>query len=548
MWLRCLGAVVIGELIYCLFGGAAAAVDLRSPNLVSAEISPQETGGLDSSQRHLFSEVGTAIEVQTILVEGSTVFSPEILAQAVAPFEGQTLTVETLQDAANAITQLYLNAGYITSEAVLPPQADIQGGVVKLQVIEGGLEAIRVVGTDRLVGYVQQRIAQASTRPLNQNRLESQLQLLKRDPLFDNVEASLRQGQVNNDSILTVQVTEAAPLSGSLAIDTLSSRSVGEFRTGATLLYRNLAGWGDRLVASAYRSTTGGSYAYELAYLVPLNPQEGTLLLRANPSNFRITDPAEPTFALGLSGSTDIYEIQYRQPLIRTLQEELALSAGFSYRHGSTLLGGFITPPTITSVVTFGQDYLRRDASGAWGLQSQFRLGTGLFGAISQPDPLPSGQFFSWQGQVQRVQMLGPNHRLLVQGAVQLTPDSLLGSEQFFIGGAQSVRGYFQNGRFGDSGLRLSVEDQIAVLRDEENSPLLSLSPFVDLGYVWATNPDFQANSQNFMLGTGLGVEMVPVENLNARLDFGLPLIALDERASDRPSGLRVYFDIRYRF
>jgi hemolysin activation/secretion protein len=558
MGFQCLGAAALAGLIQGMSPtGVAAAIALPTATLEleAAEVLPLAEGAetpeaapFDSAPATSPPGLDAEIQVQTILVEGSTVFGPAVLAQAVAPFEGQVMTLAALQGAANAVTQLYLNAGYITSEAVLPPQANIQSGVVTIQVIEGGLEEIRVVGTDRLVGYVQQRIALAGTSPLNQNQLESQLQLLQRDPLFENVEASLRQGATDNNSILTVRVTEADSLSGSLAIDTLSSRSVGEFRTGATLLYRNLAGWGDRLVASAYRSTTGGSNAYELAYLVPLNPQEGTLLLRANPSNFRITDPAEPTFVLGLSGSTDLYEIQYRQPLIRTLQAELALSAGFSYRNGSTLLGGLITPPTITSVVTFGQDYLRRDAGGAWGLQSQFRVGTGLFGATSQPAPLPSGQFFSWQGQVQRVQVLGPDHRLLVQGAVQLTPNSLLGSEQFFIGGAQSVRGYFQNGRFGDSGLRLSVEDQITVLRDEGNSPLLSLSPFVDLGYVWATNPDFQANGQNFMLGAGLGVEMAPLDDLNARVDFGLPLVELNERASDRPSGLRVYFDLRYRF
>ncbi|MBD2113159.1 MULTISPECIES: ShlB/FhaC/HecB family hemolysin secretion/activation protein [Cyanophyceae] len=546
-----LGVAVVAGLIQSILGAGLATAIAPEPSALGPPVIRAEAGDrLDSAPLGPAPGAGSStapIEVKTILVEGSTVFSPRVLAEAVVPFEGRALTLEELQAAANAVTQLYLNAGYITSEAVLPPQP-VQEGVVRLQVVEGGLEEIRVVGTDRLVSYVQQRIALAGTRPLNQNQLEGQLQLLQRDPLFDNVEASLRQGQEADGSILTVQVTEAPPVSGSLAIDTLSPRSVGEFRTGGTLQYNNLAGWGDRLVASAYRSTTGGSYAYELSYLVPLNPKEGTLLLRATPSSYSITDPTDPTFGLEPRGSTDSYEIQYRQPLIRTLREELALSAGFRYRNGSTLLGGVITPPTVTSVVSFGQDYLRRDPSGAWGLQSQFRLGTGLFGATLLPDPSPSGEFFSWQGQVQRLQVLGPNHQLLVRGAVQLASSSLLGSEQFFIGGAQSVRGYYQNGRFGDNGLRLAVEDQITLLRDENQSALLSLSPFLDLGYVWAHNRDFRATNQNFLLGTGLGVMMTPVENVDARVDFGIPLIALDELASDRPSGLRVYFDVRYRF
>jgi hemolysin activation/secretion protein len=59
--------------------------------------------------------------VQRLVVEGSTVFSEAELAAAVAPFEWRLLTLEELQQAADAVTQIYLNAGYLTSEAVVPP-------------------------------------------------------------------------------------------------------------------------------------------------------------------------------------------------------------------------------------------------------------------------------------------------------------------------------------------------------------------------------------------------------------------------------------------
>lgn len=485
--------------------------------------------------------------VQRIVVEGSTVFSTAELAEVVAPFEGQSLTLAELQQAADAVTQLYLNGGYLTSEAVVPPQTVDATGLVRLRVIEGFLEEIRVEGSDRLTDYVRQRVALAGTAPINQSRLEEQLRLLQSDSLFDNVEAGLRQGETEGGSILTVRVQEAPAVSGSLGLDTLSPRSVGQFRTGATLRYQNLAGLGDRLLASAYRSTTGGSYAYDLSYQIPITPQNGTLLLRLAPNNYRITDRSLPEFGLGLQGSSDSYEVLVRQPLIRTVNEELALSAGFRYRQGSTLLLGFITPPTVTSVFSFGQDYVRRDATGVWGIQSQFRLGTGLFNASVAPVG-PDAKFWSWQGQVQRWQVLNPDHRLLIQGSVQLTTDSLLGSEQFVLGGAQSVRGYYQNQRFGDNGVRFSVEDYITLQRDASGQPITRLIPFFDAGYVWATNSAFSATRQNWMVGTGLALETQPLENLTARVDLGIPLVTLDEIPSDRPSGLRVYFDVRYRF
>ena len=508
-----------------------------SPSLASTET---EDGSQDPP--------ALTVNVKQFSVEGSTVFNNAQLTQAVAPFIGSGRPLSDLQAAADAVTQLYLNEGYITSEAILPPQ-DIVDGIVRLQIIEGFLEEIRVEGSDRMADYVRARVRLAGISPLNQISLEEQLQLLKQDPLFDNVEGNLRQGSTPGGSILIVRVVEAPPFSGNIATDTLSPRSVGLYRIGSTLVYRNLAGLGDTLLASAYRTTSGGANAYELSYQLPINPMHGSLLFRLNPSDFRITDSSEPSFALGLSGATDIYEIQFRQPLIRRPQEELALSVGFRHRNGSTVIAGIITDPAITSVISLGQDYQKQDRKGIWAFNSQFRIGTGLLDATQREAPLPDGRFFSWLGQVQRLQVINPNNHLVITGNVQLTPDSLLGAEQFFIGGGQSVRGYYQNARFGDNGLQLSIEDRITVYRDPFTSqPLVQVSPFIDFGYVWYNNPDLQVTNQNILLGTGAGVTLNPVENLSTRIDFGLSLLALNELTSDRPNGLRVYFDIRYQF
>jgi hemolysin activation/secretion protein len=199
-------------------------------------------------------------------------------------------------------------------------------------------------------------------------------------------------------------------------------------------------------------------------------------------------------------------------------------------------------------VVEFSQDYLKRDARGVWGAESKFRLGTGLFNATSNPGSQADGQFFSWQGQVQRLHIFSPDSQLLVRGTLQLTPDSLLGAEQFFVGGLQSVRGYYQNQRFGDNGFSLSVENQLTLLDQPDGQPLLRLLPFVDLGYVWNSRSNTLVSNQNFLLGTGLGVETYPLDNLKTRLDFGIPLVTVNDLPGDPPSGLRVYFDIRYQF
>ena len=92
-----------------------------------------------------------------------------------------------------------------------------------------------------------------------------------------------------------------------------------------------------------------------------------------------------------------------------------------------------------TSVFRFGQEYVKQDIQGGWSLRSQFNIGTDFFDATTNDAPIPDSRFFSWFGQVQRIQILGENHLLIIAANLQLTPDSLLASEQFVIGGGQSL-------------------------------------------------------------------------------------------------------------
>ena len=149
-------------------------------------------------------------------------------------------------------------------------------------------------------------------------------------------------------------------------------------------------------------------------------------------------------------------------------------------------------------------------------LRSQFSLGLNAFDATNGPEP--NGQFFSWLGQVQRVQRLGANQLLIAQGDVQLASDPLLPSQQFVIGGGQSVRGYRQNLRSGDNGVRFSLENRIALQRNAVGNPIFQLAPFLDAGWVWnhSSNPTTLSN-ETFLASVGLGVIIEPLAGLVLR-------------------------------
>ncbi|MDJ0706136.1 MAG: ShlB/FhaC/HecB family hemolysin secretion/activation protein [Leptolyngbyaceae cyanobacterium MO_188.B28] len=490
--------------------------------------------------------------MRRIEVVGGTVFGPEDLNPIVQPLEGREVTLQQLTNAANAITRLYLRDGYVTSRAVLGEQ-EIVDGVVQIQVIEGSVQEIQIDGNQRFnAGYIRSRL-QLGTDPLKVGQLEEQLRLLQADPLIEEIRGRLQPGEGVGETVLVVEVEEANPFQFGFNFDNYSPPSVGSERTGVSVGYLNLTGNGDSLSGSYNRSTTGNSNVWDVSYRIPVNPMNGSVQLRA------VFDDFEASSGL-VEGDSQRYEVSYRQPLIRSTREELALSFGFSYRDGQTFLGdrpfGFGIGPdpdtgvSRTSVIRVGQDYIRRDTQGAWALRSQFNIGVGLFDATDNASPIPDSEFLSWLGQIQRVQRLGKNNLLIMQTDVQLANDGLLSSEQFVIGGGQSLRGYRQNARAGDNGFRFSIEDRITLVQDQPAAKLLQLAPFVDMGAIWndSDNPNNPfLPDQQFLAGAGVGILWEPVDALNIRLDYGIPLVDIsDEGDNLQEDG--VYFSLRYQF
>ncbi|MGM3305005.1 ShlB/FhaC/HecB family hemolysin secretion/activation protein [Anabaena sp. WFMT] len=526
------------------------------PAPIPEPLSPenQEIVPSESVPENVPATVSQKIQVDKIEVTGSTIFNQEQLNSLTKSVEGRSVSLEELREVANAITQLYLDRGYITSRAILANQT-ISDGVAKIGVIEAGVEKIEIEGTKRLnPDYVRSRVALGISKPLATGDLEDQLRLLRADPLFSNVEASLRAGTQVGQNILVVRVTEANSLKAALSVDNYSPPSIGSERFGINASYRNLTGLGDELAASYYFTAQGGSNIYDFSYRLPVNAMNGTVQLRTAINNNEVIQ--EPFQDFDIRGESQIYEISFRQPLVRSPRQEFALSLGLTFQDGQTFT--FAGPTAFgfgpddegnsrTRVIKFGQDYLARDIQGAWSLRSLFSLGIDVFDATSNADPIPDGNFFSWLGQVQRVQRFSNNHMLIAQAEVQLTPNGLLPSQQFVIGGGQSVRGYRQNARAGDNGVRFVLENQLTLHKDAGGNPLIKVAPFFDLGYVWNTddNPN-RLQKQTFLAGTGVGVLWQLIPSLNMRLDYGLPLINLDDRGTNaQDEGF--YFSMGYK-
>ncbi|MEO1340547.1 MAG: ShlB/FhaC/HecB family hemolysin secretion/activation protein [Cyanobacteria bacterium J06635_13] len=503
------------------------------------------------------------IEIVTIQVVGDTILRPQQINKIIQPLSGKTMTLAELKSAIDDITQVYLERGYITSRALLVEES-LTTGQIQVQIIEGAVSQVNITGTERLETYVLDRLEPALQTPLSSAKLEDRLRLLRLDPLFDNVEASLSAGDNPEvgKSILKVRVTEADRSHARIGIDNYSPPSVGAELLGFDYSYRSLIQPGDRLALrySPRLRALGDTFDLGLEYQIPVNAYNGKVTTGINLNRNEVIDPIGDDFDdLEIEGESEQFNLGFHQPLIRDPRQELALSLAFDYQDGQTLLfqegtrfgqGADEDGNTTTSVFRLGQEYIRRQVSGARALRSQFNLGTNILGATENDEPTPDGQFLSWLGQVQRVQVLGNNNFLVIQGDLQLTGNSLLLSQQFVIGGGQSVRGYRQNARSGDNGALFSIEDRLTLLRNQAGETRLTLTPFFNLGTVWNNdgNPNEQPD-QTLIAALGVGLIWEPINGLNFQLDYAPPLIDLDDEGDDlQDNGLHFSLDYGFSF
>lgn len=486
------------------------------------------------------------LPIRSIQIKGNTVFSEDKFNSIVQEVEGKDFTqqeyIQTIQNITDKINALYQKDGYIA--AAKPSENDPNRGIIQINITESYLKNIRVEGTQRLKSYVLNRLQLSKTEIINTAKIEDKLRLLKQDSLFTDVIATIKPLN-NHEKELVVTVKEAPTVAANVSVNNFSPATVGSEGVNVGLNYRNLTGLGDEFSANSTISNTGGNKLFAIGYQVPLNAMNGSLQLSATFNSTKVTQP--PFDVLNIQGEKQIYEIFYRQPLIRSSTEELALSLGLSIDNGQTFIfdkpTGFGFGPdkdgvSRTSVVAFRQDYRKSDISGNWFLGSEFKIGTGLFNPTTNDSPVPDGYFLNWSGSLQREQRLSDSNSLLIRANAQITPDSLLPSQQFIIGGGQSVRGYRQNARSGDNGLSLSIEDRISL-----NSNF-QIAPFLDLGTVWnvANNPN-QLSSQPFLISSGLGIIWKPFKFIQLRLDYAFPFINLQDKGNNiQDDGL--YFNI----
>ena len=433
------------------------------------------------------------VVVKKINVVGSTVFSAAELAEATAPYENREVSTEDLEELRRVLTLLYVNKGYPNSGAIIPDQA-VTDGTVTIQIIEGTLGDIRIEGTKWFrKGYLQDRLALGAAPPFNMNPLRNRMQLLLQDQRLERMNAELKPGAQPGEAVLDVQVQEANPIKAWIDLNNYQTPAVGGERASGTIMHQNLTGNGDTAMFT-YGRSQGVDPLIETNYTLPINRYDTTLFFGYRRNDFQvITQPFEP---LNIESKTEIFSVSLRQPVYRTLTDEVAVSLTGEYlSNKTTLLGrpfsfvlGAQDGVSNVAAIRFGQEWTHRTDSSVIALHSRFSLGIDALQATINSGPGADGQFFSWLGQANWVERFASTGIELVNRIdLQFANDHLFPLEQFSVGGRYSVRGYRENTLIRDNAFLYSIEPRFPLWTSKEGYDIVQFAPFIDVGRSWNT-------------------------------------------------------------
>jgi hemolysin activation/secretion protein len=496
--------------------------------------------------------------VKRFIFKDNTVLDEAAVQTILKDYLNRPVSLADLLELETKLTKLYTDNGYINSGVVIPSQ-DINSGVVTIQAIEGQVEDINVNVDGRLKeGYIRSRLSRGTKSPFNIQELQEALQLLQLNPLIENLNAQLSVGLRRDRWALDVDVNQSQAFRPVLFINNNRTPSVGSFQRGLELNHNNVLGYGDRF--NFVYKNTNGSNDFDTNYTIPVNSLDGTVGL-----GYRYVDSdiIEGDFDdLDIESETNQYELTLRQPiLVRANSEstqELALGLAFSRQSNSTTLRGVAFPlspgapetgddigETKISALRFFQDWTRRTRKDVFAARSQVSVGLDLFGSTINVGA-PDSKFVSWRGQAQWLRQLKSNSdiNLLVRSDVQLSTSDLVPLEQFSLGGVESVRGYRQDALLGDNGALLSAEVRIPVYRWSNEQSSLSAVPFIDFGTTWSNSENVDQD-EDTAASIGVGLQLALSDMLNARLDYGIPLIEITD-SNDTLQENGVYFSVEY--
>jgi hemolysin activation/secretion protein len=450
--------------------------------------------------------------VREIRFTKSEILGADELEAVAQEFRGRELSLADLQKLAARINELYKRKGVVTAQAIVPPQ-DVTTGVVTIRLVEGRLGAVRIKGNDSTEeSYVAARLGLKPAELMDLVLLEAALVRFNRTNDAQ-LRVELAPGERFATTDLSVLMSEPPRHDLRLSFDNMGSAATGHERTGLSYLNRSLLGYRDDLSLSMTQAT--GQFSHSVSYGFPFNTWGGRLSLGYYKDKTAIRNGLLAT--LKITGESVARVVSVRQPTIVDNRMQIDIVGGGKTRRSYNWIDNVLLQRTDTEDRNLGVEahlfgaqsnwfasYIRYDGNALVTQREGFRIERG---ALRHNRNLVDG--LSFRGNL----------------AWQATQQVLLpSSEQFFIGGEGSVRGYPVGVYAGDTGHTLNLELHHPLLAANAATGGLGATGFLfaDHGRVKPYRaPGSTLKAYESLTGVGWGMNVAMGKAAYARLTFG---------------------------
>ncbi len=486
--------------------------------------------------------------LQRVVLDGSTIYTQADVDAAAQGYIGKTVSFADLNEIAQKLTKRYRDNGYLFSKVIVSPQ-NIEGGVVHLKAIEGRITDVKIIGTytdaNNLIHNIAQKIKTAG--PSNAKDLERYLLLL--DDLPGITARSLLQPSATPGGGELIITIEEDKFEGSVSADNRGSDYLGPYRGTMVGAFNSLFNLHDRTTVRGIVSSDG----QELRYGDLTHEQEiGTEGFRLK-GRFAVTDtkPGEELEALDLKGKSRLFDIEGYYPVIRSRQTNLNVIGGFNALNSETdLLGTKNAYDRVRSFRVGGHLDFTDSLAGVSDVDLQVTRGIKGLGATDEGTgrSRTNGKqdFIRTNISAVRVQDLGRSFALQVSASGQYSPDNLLSSEEFSIGGPDFGRAYDAGEITGDSGVAGAIE--LRYSRPPVNNFIRThqFYVFYDAGKVWNDSIAAGETKQESLASAGVGVRFNLARDISGYVEYDSPLTR--DVNSENNDDNRIFFSLLKRF
>jgi hemolysin activation/secretion protein len=441
------------------------------------------------------------IQVKAFSITGNTLIAEPQLQKALVPWVGKELSFTELQQATNAISEVYRQRGWFARVQLLPQ--DVSSGTITIAIIESKLGELRIddggkplrMQRDLVTGTMTER--QKPGDPLNLDALERSSNILNDTPGVV-VATILASGKTAGDTDAVVKVQDKPLVSTSVQLDNTGSRSTGDKKISAGLTLDNPSGTGDQISLNA-NGGEGNLYA-KLAYSLPVGRDGLRAGLSASALTYKLVGPDFEALASKGDGQTIGANTSY--PLLRSSNRNIGVAAALDRKTYYNEANGLATSRKtiyagLLSVTGDMLDGLGAGGMTLWG--ANITLGnTDLSGnatnqTADQNGPNTAGSYSKLGYNLARLQRLSENATLWFAFNGQTAFKNLDSSEKMSLGGPSGVRAYPVMEGTGDKGWLATLEGRYNITSD------VQLVAFYDHGSI---QRDFDASYTGALLPT----------------------------------------------